>query len=311
MPKSLGQIHTVSHEWYNAAYPLQAGNKLLVDLPGELTRQLQHMVRMMASFKVVGIDMSYGPVLSTSDVSCSMSGQIKYFAPTAGRVAACKMAYHAVRRMMKLSGVNPKDAISYDFRPLIMDPADLENGGDIGNQASIEDNGLATCLISGPVGSTNVFDVYNDGIRPDDTVGNLAHFEEGFDIGLRSNANSADWTLNEKVFLAALTAPEAHVVPEMIPFELSYNSADSASQLPSSTTLNWRPDPALYLSVLTGQLIVEIEESACNKEAVENFDAGQLDIAVHVAGWKSILSSGKKRRSRKGKKSHGRRRSKK
>ncbi len=308
MPKSLGQIHTVSHEFPHVTYSLAAGNKLLIDLPGELTRQLQHMVRMMSSFKVVGIDMSYGPIVNAHEVSCSMSGQVQYYAPTKGRVEACKMAYHAVRRMMKLSGVDPKDAITYDFRPLIADPAEFENGGDIGNQASIEDNGLASCLANGPGGSSNIFGIYNQGIVPRQAAGDATAFEEGFDIGLRTNVASADWTLNEKVFLEALSAPTAAEELEVIPFELSYAAADVASQIPVTNIVEWRPDPALYLSILTGQLIIEIEESAANHEGESDLDVTQLDVAVHVAGWKSILGSNKKKSRRSRKKSHGRKR---
>ena len=62
MAKSLGQIHTVSQTFDNLSYPLTAGNRLLIDLPGQLTAQLQHMVRMMSNFKCVGIDLSYGPI---------------------------------------------------------------------------------------------------------------------------------------------------------------------------------------------------------------------------------------------------------
>lgn len=308
MAKSLGQIHTVSHEFPNLTTSLAADSKLLIDLPGELTRQLQHMVRMMQSFKVVGIDMSFGPIVNASGITASMSGQIQYYTPTKGRVEALKMAYKAVRRMMKLSGVDPKDAITYDFRPLIRDPADFENGADIANQASIEDNGLATCLAFGPAGSSNVFDTYNIGIQPQQTVGSVAAFPVGFDIGLRSNVPSQNWVLNQKVLLSSETDPLASDDVESIPFELSCTAADANVSLATSNDFQWRPDPALYLSILTGQLIVHIEESAAEDSAgAPSMNSTQLDIAVHVAGWKSILGSGKKRRhKRRG--HHGRKR---
>lgn len=313
MPKSLGQIHTVSHEFANVNYSLASDNRLLIDLPGELTKQLQHMVRMMSSFKVVGVDMTYGPAVNSHGISCSMSGQLKYFAPTAGRVQALQNAYKAVRRMMKLSGVQPQHAITYDFRPIIQNPADFENAADIVNQACVEDNGLATCLANGP-GSSNIFGLYNQGILPRDTIGVATFFEEGFDIGLRSNVAGADWTLNEKVLLSS-TTPLASEDYEVIPFELSYSAPDTPAgitQVSSSAVWNWRPDPALYLSVLTGQIVIHIEEStAVDEDGIPAPDATQLDVAVHVAGWKSILGSRKKRRSKKGKKSHGRKRSKK
>lgn len=314
MAKGLGQIHTVSHEWDNINYPLAAQNRFLVDLPGQLTSQLQHMVRMMSSFKVVGIDMAYGPIVNSTGISCSMSGQLKYYAPTVGRVKALQAAYKTVRDMMHMSGVNPSNAITYDFRPPLSDPAGYSNGSEFFNQASIEDNGLASCLHNGPAGSSNIFSIYTQGILPRQSYGVPPNFQVGYAIGLRSNATSADWTLNEGVLLDSLVPTASHVL-EMIPFELSYSAPDQVggiTQIPDATTFQWRPDPALYLSILTGQIQIEIEESSAFDEAgVSAMDETQLDIAVHVAGWKSILGSGKKRRSKKGKKSHGRRRSKK
>lgn len=309
MAKSLGQIHTVSESFDHLTYSLSDNNQLLIDLPGQLTKQLQHMVRMMSSFKVVGVDMSFGPIIGADGLSATMSGQIQYYAPTKGRVEALKMAYHSIRRMMKLSGVDPKDAITYDFRPPIADPASFSNGADFGNQASIEDNGLASCLADGP-GSSNIFGVYNQGILPRDAVGSTAIFEEGFDIGLRTNAASADWVLNEEVYLSALTAPIASEELESIPFELSYTAADGASGIATSSDLEWRPDPALYLSVLTGQLIIHIDESsAVDETGASDMNATQLEVSVHVAGWKSILGSRHKRaRSSKKGKRHGRKR---
>lgn len=310
MAKSLGQIHTVSQVWDNVGYSLAPANKLLIDLPGQLTEQLQHMVRMMSNFKVVGIDMSYGPITNSGPISCSMSGELQYYAPTKGRVEACKAAYASVRRMMKMQGIVPSHNASYDFRPLIASPDAFENGATIPNYASLEDNGLATCLANGP-GSANIFGVYNQGILPRQTVGVATIFEDGFDTGLRSNADSADFVLNEKVTLSSLADPIASEELEEIPFELSYTSADLATgQTANTVSFNWRPDPALYLSVLTGQLIVKIVESAAFDENGDDaMDSTELEVAVHVAGWKGFLGNHKKRRhSKKGGKSHGRKR---
>jgi hypothetical protein len=56
--KSLGQIHTV-----NNFYPVSASGDLMnIDLPGQLTDQLQRMVRCGNYFKIVGIDMTLDTV---------------------------------------------------------------------------------------------------------------------------------------------------------------------------------------------------------------------------------------------------------
>lgn len=302
MAKSLGQIHTVSKIYDNLDYSLAPGNKILIDLPGELTEQLQHMCRMMANYKVVGIDMSFGPIQNTGGAdlsSCNMTGYVQYYTPTQGRVDACKAAYRSVRRMMKLQGITPSHAITYDFRPIISDPAGFVNESEIPNQASIEDNGLASCLANGP-GSSNIFGVYNQGILPRQSVGVATAFEDGFDTGLRSNADSADFVLNQKVTLSALTAPIASEELEFIPFSLSYTAAEGFAGIAVSDELNWRPDPALYLAVMTGQLIIKIDESqAVDDQGDDAMDATELEIAVHVAGWKGFLGNHKKKTRRK------------
>jgi len=310
MAKSLGQIHTVNYELIEGSVGIATGQNYLIDLPGQLTSQLQHMVRMMNSFKVVGIDLALGqPAGGADPVDASVDGQIYYYAPTAGRVEALKHAFAAVMRMMKLSGVDPSHAITYDFRPPMLDPANCVNGDDFLNQASIEDNGLASCLANSPVGSSSIFGIYNQGILPRQVPGDPPGFEEGFDIGLRTNADSADWTLNEGIYLQALTAPVASEEMESIPFNLAFsNEVDDASSTAFSDTFLWRPDPALYLSVLTGQLVVSLDQVEVGSEGEQ--EEVLLDLAVHVAGWKSILRDHRRKRrsSKKGGKKRGRKR---
>ena len=79
MAKQLGMIHTVNYE---LGQPIQEGQKYLIDLPGQLTDQLQRMVRAAGYFKVVGIDM----VLRNTTGSLALdpttvSGTIEYYAP--------------------------------------------------------------------------------------------------------------------------------------------------------------------------------------------------------------------------------------
>jgi hypothetical protein len=62
MAKSLGQIHTVNYSTpitYGSTTPQ---NLINIDLPGELTSQLQRQIRWGQYFKVVGIDMTLDTV---------------------------------------------------------------------------------------------------------------------------------------------------------------------------------------------------------------------------------------------------------
>ena len=83
MAKQLGMIHTVNYQF---GAGLAEGQKYLVDLPGQLTDQLQRMVRQAGYFKVVGIDMTLrnipGSVLLEP---IPIAGRIQYYAPTPGR----------------------------------------------------------------------------------------------------------------------------------------------------------------------------------------------------------------------------------
>ena len=71
MAKSLGQIHTANYQFNQASGGLAAQDSFLVDLPGTLTEQLQHMVRMMSTFKVVGVDLAIDPFVDTNDITAA------------------------------------------------------------------------------------------------------------------------------------------------------------------------------------------------------------------------------------------------
>lgn len=277
MAKSLGLIHTVDYELSNAA----TGDRGLIDLAGQLSQQLQHKVRLCSSFKVTGIDIAADGVIDTA-----VAGRILYFAPTQGRVEAIKYAWQACKTMFKTKGVKYWNNLNYDFRPIFEDPAGLlmtgATGADFLNQASLEaivdPLGDPLCLIAPPPGVSEVFGTYNANIQPDQ-VG-VPDFSQGYTTML---GTSGDMVLNEGRYLVSLI-PEASQEPEEIPFQLSYDGTDDNA----SATFQWRPDPVLYLSVLTGQMVIVVDDSA-NAST-------DLNMSVHVAGWKSIM--GKRRSSK-------------
>ena len=155
-------------------------------------------------------------------------------------------------------------------------------GSDFGNQASLELVGGvsgALCLANGPAGFKTIFDTYNENISPG--LPAAPTFSDGFRV--IDGATTGDMVLNEERYLVS-RVPTADPNPEVIPFQLSLDTGDDIA----SPTFQWRPDPALYLSVLTGQFRVYVELSS-----ETNIDC---DITFHVAGWKSILGSKKRRR---------------
>ncbi len=278
MPKSLGQIHTV-----NYTMPVTAsGNKLNIDLPGRLTSQLQRMVRAGTYHKVVGIDLD---ITTTGTVGGGqITGKFKYYSPTQGRCAAFREAFESMREVMKTQGLNMRDNKMYDFRAPINDDGTVQF---FANQATLDGtNGL--CLNNVATPGASIFGVYNESQRPQFTQAAGDQYKTGFDTILTEAYTNAtgnikpDFVLNDRVIYTG-NEHVASIDYQTIPFSVSYT--------PDSTdlTLNmqWRPDPALFLAVLCGQLQVEVEEV--------NFDGGaselELNIAVMVSGWKSIMGS--------------------
>jgi len=286
MPKSLGQIHTVNRT-LTTSVSSGAGTKYLVDLAGELSSQLQTMVRQGNYFKVVGIDMSVEEE-GGSGGGGQISGELRYYAPTRGRCEAYKNAFHAVRKGMELQGINIRGNRNYDFRVPIDKISDYEDGGAFFNQATIDGtNGLS---LTGAASSTDdIFLTYNTNIQPRQTA--TVAFSSGF--GLPGAAGTTtDFVLNEGEIFDGSLVRQAQTELESIPFQLTYTpGSDSTVWM-----MEWRPDPALYLAVMCGMFEVYIEELDGDEGASDL----NIHLAVHVSGWKSIMGNpNKKRRSSK------------
>lgn len=278
MAKSLGQIHTANvSQLVNTA-----GDTVLVDLPGILTNQLQHMVRQGQFFKVVGIDMTCQDLVGAQG-EVAVSGVIRYYAPTQGRCAAYKNAYRAVRKGMELQGINIRGNRHYDFRVPMGATTGYVNGADFLNRATIDGTNELTLDTTAGSATDEVFTVYNANIQPAQTA--VVNFNDGF--GLPGAAGTTtDFVLNEGEYYEGSTIPVAEITKEEIPFSISFGQ-DAAQGISNTMTMQWRPDPALYLAVLTGQFEIVIEDINDSQPAT----AITLEIAVHVAGWKSIMGS--------------------
>ena len=289
MAKSLGQIHTINQ---TKLVPVATGSntKYLVDLAGELSSQLQTMVRQGNYFKVVGIDLTVEEQ-GGSGGGGSISGELRYYAPTRGRCQAYKNAYHAVRRGMELQGINIRGNRNYDFRVPVTPIGDYIDGADFLNQATIDGtNGL--CLTGASQNNDDIFEVYNRNIQP--TQGTVT-FDPGFGLPGGASPTPVDFVLNEGEIFDGSMMRKAQETLESIPFQLTYNPTAVAGDNASVWTIEWRPDPALYLAVMCGLFEVYIEEIDGDNGAT----ALNIHMAIHVSGWKSIMGNpDKKRRSR-------------
>lgn len=284
--KELGQIHTVNTEFSLIPQSGVTGFSIGdVDLPGLLTEQLQRMVRAGNMFKVVGIDMAIE--LNNTPSSQVISGFIRYYAPTRGRCKAFRDAFKSMADVMALQGISMRDNDLYDFKV----PINQEQAGAFKNQATLDGtNGL--CLNNTNAGAS-IFGVHNSGVRPIYNGTNV--FDEGFDTILQNRSTGTDFVLND---VAPFTG--SHLIAsedyEEIPFQLSISSTADEQ---ATATFQFRPDPALYLAVLCGQLQIYIETSAGGDFPTMT---NTLRVAVMVSGWKSIMGdpdkSSKKKKTR-------------
>ncbi len=295
MPKELGQIHTVN--FYNVIDDDVADSLIInYDVSGELSSQLSQMVRQGNFFKLVGIDMNLTAVGTQG--GGQVSGFIRYFAPTKGRCAAYRGAFEAMRTAMHLQGINMRDNEMYDFRVGFNGQGEASSlGATITSQATLTGN-QALNLVEGDKSTPSVFSVHNAGVIP--TVAGISSsdlFQSGFNtMGVQTTPT--DFVLNDGPLWSG-SSETASEEWESIPFMMSWtpDTTDIATQF------QFRPDPALYLAIMTGQLQLYIEEI--------NLDGGagslELTSAVQISGWKSIMGNpDKKKRSSRRKSSHGR-----
>ncbi len=302
MAKELGMIHTVNN-LVQVTSPSTPEVKGSVDISGELTRQLQRLVRNGNFFKVVGIDMTLDTIGTVG--GGQVSGSLRYYAPTRGRCAAYRAAFKAMATVMKNQGITMRENHLYDFRVPLTNQS-LVNGGAFPNQATLDGtDGLVMCAVQSdgspttgeglPSNGHDVTWIHNRGVEPAYTGAAGDMFNPGFDTLQQDYLTGTDFVLNDTVPYSG-NEDTAERNFEEIPFTMSWtpDSTDIA------TRWSWKPDPALYLAVLGGNFDIYIEEL--------NVDEGapgvNINIAVHVSGWKSIMGNpdtkkGKSRRRRK------------
>ena len=157
--KELGQIHTVNYRQEipsvaeGGTFPMELIN---VDLPGQLTEQLQTLVRCGTYHKVVGMDMTLDTVGTTG--GGQITGRIRYFAPTKGRCAAFRGAFKAMKEQMKNQGVSTVTNHLYDFRAPLNN--NTHQNSPFPNQATL-DGTLGLALYDSANFGASIFDVHN------------------------------------------------------------------------------------------------------------------------------------------------------
>ena len=286
--KELGMLHSV-----NFSQNLSASSSTIYynhDLAGQLTEQLQRMVRQGQYFKIAGIDMGIqvSGNSSTNALAATVSGNLRYFAPTRGRCAAYRGAFKAMAEAMKVQGITMRDNKFYDFRVPLRDSSQYANAVPFANGASFNGADELAMIKTAPNG---VFSVHNESVQP---VQLTATFSDGFAV-FGNGGNSFVLNENQQGYQGNHMIADDEF--ETIPFQLSFDN--STSQANNSTlTWQWRPDPALYLAILAGQFELEITDTQIEAAAGQTPEVA-LVVTYSVAGWKSIMGNpDRKRRSR-------------
>lgn len=281
MPKSLGQIHTVEFNYETEESQTGISNAHLCDVSGKLTEQFNRQIRQMCNYKIVGIDLVAQlpefPGFDSDRVICK--GRLRYMQPTKGRCDAMRQAYQQLRVLMKTRGIDPSDNRGFDFRVLPRGQSNYPSNIAF-DQVALTNNTsfeglIPLAMIDNGFPNLEVFTTYNDNVQPTVTT-------QTFSSGLAVDGVTAnDFVINEGV-ISAGNPKFADIEMEEIPFELAYDS--TARRV---TQLNWRPDPALYLSVMTGQVEIVLDEITALGSGLT--PGIEIDCSIHVAGWKSFV----------------------
>lgn len=282
MAKELGQIHTINHTSQYTSDNVRAQ----IDVSGLLTKQLQHLVRQGNFFKVVGIDMTVSD-FATGDNGGQITGYLDYFTPTRGRCAAYRAAFRATANAMKLQGITMRSNPQYDFRVSFADNNVYPGSQQLKNHSTLD--GTDGLSLIEPVSSrSGVFAVHNQSVTPVTT--GAPSFGAGYNtMGVQSTPT--DFVLQETATGYTGNPMFADGDFESIPFQMTFTPGSTDV----STTFNWRPDPALYVAMMTGLIQIRLEELDFDGDS----DALEINTAVHIAGWKSIMGDPSKKRRRK------------
>lgn len=301
MAKSLGQIHTTQFNYEGDFADITDNQAFLCDNSAKLSTRFNRNIRMMQSYKWVGADLVVQlpediNVGGDESTEVSVKGRMRFFSPTKGRCNALRTAYQQFRETARQQGVNPMNNKLFDFRVLPRQSSNYPKNSALsgtGNelfQLTTLDGVNELSMIDGAASVTEVFTMYNVGVSPEDTAVSSADFASGLRTQLGTLVTQTDFVLNEGDIQSG-NPLIADVEMEEIPFVLTFNGVDKRTY-----SLQWRPDPALYVSVLGGFVEIVMDEIKASGAGVPlSINGFEMDIAMHWAGWKSIVRPPKSR----------------
>lgn len=292
MPKSLGQIHTLNYNFETLATGTGTSNAGLCDISQELSSQLQRNIHQAQYFKCVGIDLTLdsaeGGIFGGD--KATVKGRLRYYAPTQGRCEAYRSAFKAMMSQMKLQGVNHQLNKLYDFRVTLRDQAFyamnvLNPSTELFNLATLDGINMLS-LTDGTIPGSEIFDQHNRDVEPVE-VG-VPNFSPGLTTQIGTVVAQTDFVMKEGLIQGG-NPNHASLEMEEIPFVLAWDPANE-----QAVSLQWRPDPALYIPIMCGQVELVLDEIEASGAPAPILDSVEVNVAIHIAGWKSILSAPKR-----------------
>lgn len=305
MAKSLGLIHTTKYNYEVASGAIGEGNAFLCDTSAKLSTQFNRNIRMMQSYKWVGTDLivnvpENNPLLASDRMV--VKGRLRYMQPTKGRCEALRDAYQQFRETARQQGVDVSKNKLFDFRVIPRARSNYAANiigtptNPILNLSTL--NGTDELTMIGAT-ETSAFPSYNEGVKPTEEVVTGADFASGLQTQVGTLVTQTDFVLEEGTIQTG-NSDIADLNFEEIPFELAYDT--TARRV---TQLNWRPDPALYVSVLGGFIEIVLDEiTAEGAGSFPEVNGVEIEVSHHFAGWTSIvkpprMNFGKRSRSAK------------
>jgi hypothetical protein len=123
-----------------------------------------------------------------------------------------------------------------------------------------------------------LFEAHNINVEP---VVTFPSFAEGLQTQVGTLVPQTDFVMNEGLIQTG-NPNFASLEMEEIPFVLAFDTENE-----QAVSLQWRPDPALYIPLLAGQMEIVFDEINADGGALPGIE---VNAAIHIAGWKSILS---------------------
>jgi hypothetical protein len=273
---------------------------MLLDSSQALSSQLQRNIHQAAYYKCVGVDITLDtPEGVIGGTSGTVKGRLRYFAPTQGRCSAYRTAFKQMMSEMKNQGINPSQNKLYDFRVTLRDypanyPLNNLTLNKVLNIATLDGiNTLALCEAAS-VGQS-LFDAHNEQVLPVETT--PPNFSSGLSTQIEVALGQQTDFVSEEGFIQGGNPNFASCEMEEIPFVLAWDSGAFSTQ--QAVALQWRPDPALYIPLMLGQMEIVFDEINAIGEGAGEDPGVEINVAMHIAGWKSILGSPKSKRQKK------------